>query len=556
MKTEQLVIPIEITLGEPLRGLAAGRVADKASRRIGALAADLGISGDIHVTVSGRDAAGVRPVTITVHGTALEYPRSLELQVLVWHRHRNMRTEAGSTGLPSWHDQLAAGAEETVNAVADLAGHAVAAGARALLGPEQVSAWLELAAIPPRYATLLKPVSALPKQIAMAAITPRDGIGDVLATMLDLSLRIGDHKRIARLLSALTDVTAADAAEHIVEAVRPHALEVRVEQGYLEEITTTGFDANPDIFPFVRDSLYTDLGLRLPSLSLIPDQDLEPRCFAIRINDITTAPVVGVPPGMCLVNAVSAQLATIAPVARSALNPGTGTEGAYAPAALRAELEQQGYTTWDPLGHLALTLAETARTHARGLIDRGVVSRELDRFTRLLPALARTSQEIISVNRLTRLLRSLLDERVPVRDLRGLLQPLVDHEVISGLPESDDELLILARRALGASITNRALRWRSIQAYLVDPALAADIVAAEDRTARQAGMSLVAALDAQLAALQPGAVPPVLLTTAQARLPVRDAIRSTWPRLTVLAHEDLDSMTNVGPIGRLSGTSS
>lgn len=544
MKTQQPAIPVEITLGGPLGGLQAGSVEEQACHRVGSLAADLGIPGEVHVSVGTRDDAGATAVAIAVHGAPVEYARSLEHQVLVLHRRLRAPVAAadGGTvgadgadgaGLPSWREQLEADEGDTVSAVVELTGHAIAASACSLLGPEQVPAWLE-----------------------RAAMTPRDGIADVLATLLDLGLGVGDHERMARLLSEVSDDSAADAAEHLIEAMRPSALEVRIEPGYLEEITTTGFDANPDIFPFVRDNLYTDLGLRLPSLRLIPDAGMAPRCFAIRVNDVTTAPVVGVPPGMCLVNALATQLSAIAPEAQSALNPGTGTESAYVPAPLRDQLELRGYTIWDPLGHLALSLAETARTHARGLVDRGVVGLELDRFAQLQPLLAQSALAILPVNRVTRLLRSLLDERVPVRDLRGLLQGLVDKAATSGLPGSDDELLVVARQVRTALIAEKAMQWGSIRAFLLEPSLSAGIVAAEDGTASRARASLVTALDAQLAALPPGTLPPVLLTTADARLPVRRAIRNGWPRLTVLAHEDLDPMINVQPLARLASADS
>jgi hypothetical protein len=530
MTIQQPVIPVEVALGGPLRGLDGERVAVQAGQRIGALAADLGIPGEVQVTVRGDDGPDAPPVTIAVHGAPLDYPWSLGQQVLVWHRHRREPDAAGNSRLPSWQDQMAASEGDSVTAVAELAGHAAAADASSMLGPEQVSAWLERAAMP-----------------------ATEGIGDVLVTLLDLRLSIGDHSRIAALVAGRPNASAADTVEHVVEAVRRDTLEVRVEPSYLEEITTTGFDANPAVFPFLRDGLYAELGLRLPRLRLVPDPEMAARCLAIRVNDVTTPPVVGIPPGMCLVNALVTQLAA-APDIREALNPATGEAGAYVPANLRAELEQSRYTTWDPIGHLVLTVAEAARVHVRALVDRTVVASELDLFSRLQPVLAQSAQAIIPITRLTRLLRSLLDERVPVRDLRCLLQALIDHEVTSGLPESDEALLALARRAFGAAITGKASQWGSIRALLIDPVLAAGLVSA-DGTAGEARRSLVAALGTEMAA--PGSsATPALLTTADARLAVRRAIRGAWPRITVLALEELSPAATVLPLGRLSSASS
>ena len=532
MTDGESVIPVVVTLGEPLRPLAeAPGLAARTRGRIDALTASLGIPGRADVSVRACDEG--RPVSIAVHGTSVEYSRALDQQVLAWHRHLREPAGTGSPTLPSWQDQLAADHEACADAVADLARHAFAASPSALVGPGQVSDWVK-----------------------RAGMEPRDGTAGLLATILGLRLSIADHARIAGVLAEHPDDAMADIAEHAVEALRPRALVVRVAPAYLEELTTSGFDSNGDVFPFLRDGVYTELGLRLPSLLLIPDSAVADRCFTVRVNDVDGPPIVGVPSGMCLVNASAAQLAPDVTDVWSALNPGTGRPASYALATHRDALTQAGYTTWDPLGHLILTLAETARAHAAALLDRAVVARELDTFAEWHPVLASTARALVPVSRLTRLLRALLDERIPVRDLRCLLQALVDQEARGGIPETDEGLAALAMRSYGGAITRNALQRGSIPCYLIDPALAARLSAADGEAALEARRSLVAALDAELAKLPPGSATPAIVTSSGVRLPVRRAIRAAWPRLTVLAYEDLDPATNMQPLARLSGESS
>jgi flagellar biosynthesis component FlhA len=380
-------------------------------------------------------------------------------------------------------------------------------------------------------------------------------MGEVLRTVLDLRIGIRDRERIASLIPQSGAATAADAAEYIIDGMRSATVDIHVEPGYLEEITTAGAGSGGSIFPYLRDSLYVELGLRLPSLRLVPAPELAPRCFAFRVNDIATPVVVGLPAQTCLVSAPSARLAEVTPGVRAALNPEGDVAAAFVPEAMREELERQGYTTWDPLGHLVLALAETARLHARALIDRKTITHELDLLGTLLPALVRSVQAKVPLSRLTRLIRSLLDERVSVRDLPRLLQALIDQAEISGLPESDAELLVVARRAARPAITRAAMVQGSIYAYLLDPAFEAGAAAAEvtaDKPVQEIQHSLVEALDNELAPLPSTATTPVLLTNPGARLQVRHAIAAAWPRIPVLAYDELDAMVNVMPVARLS----
>lgn len=537
MTIAQPVIPVEIVLGEPLTSpvVSSGVVADEVGLRLDRLVSDVGVPGRVQVTVH-NDRSAARPVEIRVHSRRLEYPRSLDQLVLVMWRHRVEGETTAGVALPTWYEQVASAAADTAGLVAELAMHAIVTKPSALLGAPQVTAWRE----------------------AVAESPVGDGIGEVLRLVLDLRLSIADRERIANLVSRFSDVTAADAAEHVVEALRSATLDVRVEPGYLEEITTMGPDSNLDVFPYLRDNLYIELGLRLPGLRLVPDSNLAPRCFAFRVNDLTTPPVLGLPPDMRLVNASVEQLAGVVPGARAALNPALDMPSAIVPAVAREKLESQGYTTWDPLGYLIFTLAETARLHARALVDRKTVARELELAGYLLPTLINAAQAKVPVDRLTRLLRSLVDEQVPVRNLCGLLQRLVHQAAIDSLPESDDDLLEFARRASQLSITDRAAQWNgNIVAYVLTSKLEADIMASAATTTEddeEMCRAVVAALETELAQLSGTTTPPVLLTTSSARLPIRRAIRATWPRLMVLAYDELDAMANVMPVARLGST--
>jgi type III secretion protein V len=524
------LLEVDIILGDPLRALAnpgpAAALASEAGHRLTRVLADLGIPGKAAVAVDGGQAPAARPVAVRLRGSQIEYPGSLDTIVLTGLRRRRAPSGEPDLGLPTWTAQLEASVTDTSGAIAELAAYVISMNPARLLSSAHIDAWRQAA----------EPVD--------------DRIGAVLRALVGLGLGISDQRRIAAVLREHTDLAALDAAEFAIEALRPAAVEARVEPAYLAQIATTD-TAEGALFPFLRDDLYTDIGLRLPAVRLVPDRDLPPGCFAVRVNDITLPPVAGPFPGECLVNAPVEQIARIAPVARAALNPASDVLGAYVPAAISDELVSQGYTTWGPAQHLVLALAETARTYAAWLIDRGVIERDLDLFRQLYPALASSVTQVLPVSRLTRLVRALLEERVPVRDLRRIFQGLAD-ATVTGLPESDDGLLAMARQVVGEVITSRTAERGAVVAYLVEPSLERDVPASDDRVALAARESLIAALGAELAALPVNARRPLILVRASARLAVRRAIVGTWPRMPVLAYEELDPAVNVQPVARLA----
>lgn len=531
MSADPPTLVVGITLGEPLRALAdtaqAAALASEADHRLTRVLADLGIPGKAVVVIDDDQAPAPRPVAVQLRGSQIEYPQSLDTIVLTAWRQRRARSGEPNSGLPTWAAQLAASAADTSAAIAELTAHVITMNAVRLLGPAHVDAWRQTA----------EPVD--------------DRIGAVLRTLLGLGLVIRDQRRITAVLREHADLAAADAAELVIEALRPATIEARVEPAYLAQIATTN-TAEAGLFPYLRDGLYTDIGLRLPTLRLVPDRDLPPGCFAIRVNDITLPTTAGPPPGECLVNAPVEQIVHIAPEARAALNPAADVPGAYVSAASSDELVARGYTTWDPAQHLVLALAETARAHAAWIIDRAVIDRELDLFRQFHPALASSVTQVLPVGRLTRLLRALLEERVPIRDLRRIFAGLAD-TAVTGLPKSDDALLTTARQVAGEMISSRAAEHGVVVAFLVEPSLERDVTASDDRVAKAAQESLIAALNAELANLSAATRRPLILVKASARLTVRRAIVGTWPRMPVLAYEELDPAVNVQPIARLVG---
>ncbi len=186
----------------------------------------------------------------------------------------------------------------------------------------------------------------------------------------------------------------------------------------------------------------------------------------------------------------------------------------------------------DGAGTLAAHLTAAWRQHAEAILPVQHVADRLQALEATDPALVRAAvPRRVDVPRLAVLLRDLLREDVPVRDLRAAL------EVLAALPptctEPADQLRAL-RRGLAAHITAR-----------VAPDAAVDVLfpsaAIEDALRAPAGLGLDAT-DELLDALEEqraGFPAAVLMAAADVRAPLRALVAARLPDLAVVSADEL-----------------
>ena len=148
------------------------------------------------------------------------------------------------------------------------------------------------------------------------------------------------------------------------------------------------------------------------------------------------------------------------------------------------------------------------------------------------------------------MLRRLLEEGVPIRPLRAVLEALLE---AGGAARGAGPLVAAARRALARHIGHRAAAGGPLAALLLDPAaeralreaLHGELPALEpERAARL--------LDALAAAVEAAGGSPVLLVSGDVRRALRLLVAPRYPRLQVLAFDELPPEQPVRPVGRLA----
>ena len=421
-----------------------------------------------------------------------------------------------------------------------------------LFGPDQARV----------YAAQLRAPQHRERQAASTA-RPHEAewLREVLGRVLNLGISIADRDAAATVLSAtLTGPGQSTAViEDLIGALRPDVFEIRAPRAFLRELTTGDSDPG-SMLPFLREGIFTELGIELPAIRFVAAEELGPRTFCFRLNHLTSPPLRGLSPGQLLVNDTAERLAQTRIQATATFNPATWQPGSIVDGIPASELQEKGLTTWNPMQHIVLCLADHVRHSGHTLVHRAWVQGQLEKLHWLVPTLLSTVRARWSDEDLTQLLRALVRDGVSICNGRRIFQRLAELGVTRREPTSntmrDSALanpIAFVRAGLGHEIANKAARQtNTVVVYLLDAGVERTamepVVSVEDHD------SILRACQAEFAHLPPTATRPSLLTIVEARQPLVDLLRAAFPRLSVLAHEDLPPWTNVQPVARIALT--
>jgi type III secretion protein V len=323
------------------------------------------------------------------------------------------------------------------------------------------------------------------------------------------------------------------------------------------------------LLEFLVEGLWEENGLALPTIRLQPADGLPDGTFALRINDLTSLPVRTIDDDHILVNDTPERLGPAGYPGAPMLNPATMQPGALVEAALRERLEAAGYTTWDRPGHVVLAVAQEIRDRVGAVVHTGRLQAHLDTLEASFPDLVRAARARVKPHVLAMTVRRLAYDHVPLRDMRLILERLIDLEyagdrntvlgepVLHGAPvvdrESPESVEAFVRAGMRGALAQALLGGTdriadTLTVYLVGPSVEALLAAPRTRAQDDA---IIAAVSDELAMLSATAQTPAVLTADALRLPLRRLLRAPLPRIRVVCYGDLPPDLNIQPIARI-----
>src|SRR5579883_828216 len=197
----------------------------------------------------------------------------------------------------------------------------------------------------------------------------------------------------------------------------------------------------------VRRKLSQELGFLIPAVHIRDNLDLAPNVYRINLSGVPVGESVIYPDKELAINAgrVFGPLQGIA-----TRDPAFGMEAVWIDAASRDHAQALGYTVVDPSTVIATHLSFVIQSHANELLGHEEVQQLLNGLSKSAPKLVEDLvPRVLPLSAVVRVLQSLLAERIPIRNIRTIIETLAEHA-----PRSQDPAVLLAqvRVALGRQI--------------------------------------------------------------------------------------------------------
>ena len=225
-------------------------------------------------------------------------------------------------------------------------------------------------------------------------------------------------------------------------------------------------------------------------------------------------------------------------------DPAFGLPAIWIDASQRDQAQAYGYTVVDASTVVATHLNHLILTHAAELLGRQEVQQLLDHLAKEMPKLVEDLvPKVLPLGTLQKVLQSMLEEGVHIRDMRTIIETVADHATRT---QNADELATQVRSALGRAIVQQLFPGNSeMQVMSLDPTLerllGQAVGGGSENTSFEPGLADTLVRETAAAAeRQEGlGLPAVLLVPASLRLLLSRFLRRSVPQLKVLSHNEV-----------------
>jgi flagellar biosynthesis protein FlhA len=197
----------------------------------------------------------------------------------------------------------------------------------------------------------------------------------------------------------------------------------------------------------VRRKLTQDLGFLVQAVHIRDNLDLSPNAYRINLAGVPVGEGVIYPERELAINPgkVFGQLNGIA-----TRDPAFGMEAVWIEPGLRDQAQTLGYTVVDASTVIATHLSHVIQTHAHELLGHEEVQQLLNTLAKGTPKLVEDlTPRLMPLGTIVRVLQGLLGERVPIRNMRTIVETLAEH---ANRTQDPLQLQALVRVALGRQI--------------------------------------------------------------------------------------------------------
>ena len=279
----------------------------------------------------------------------------------------------------------------------------------------------------------------------------------------------------------------------------------------------------------VRRKLTQDIGFLVPPVHIRDNLELSANAYRLLVHGV--------------------------PVATAEIYPDRELDATWIQPHQRAYAESMGYTVVDPATVVATHLSHLIREHAPELLGHEEVQQLLATLGKTAPKMVEDlTPKALPLSVVVRVLQNLLIERIPVRQLRKIVEALVEHA-----PHSQDPAALTAavRTSLGRFIVQEIAGMSAeLPVFTLAPQLERVLqesthgngVALEPGLAERLHQSLAECVGKQEARNEPA----VVLVPGQVRAALARLVRHSVPSLSVLAYSEVPEDKRLKLVGTIS----
>lgn len=303
----------------------------------------------------------------------------------------------------------------------------------------------------------------------------------------------------------------------------------------------------------VRKKLSQELGFLVDSVHIRDNLDLGPNKYRISIHGVSMGEGEVIPDRELAINPgqVFGQVDGIA-----TKDPTFGLDALWIDPSQRDAAQTAGYTVVDSSTVIATHLSQLLKNNAAKLIGQDDVQQLLERLKQTAPKLVENLvPNTMSLADVTRVVHSLLDEGVPIRDMRTIAETLSIHR---GLENKPEELVAQVRVALGPSIFQSVIGGaQELPVMVLDPQLEQMMSSAVQNNQGVIEPNLldtmVKGIGEAAGKMEAEGASPVLLVSGIIRGFLSKLLRGRMSNFYILAYEEIPGDKNIRVVTTVGG---
>jgi len=291
----------------------------------------------------------------------------------------------------------------------------------------------------------------------------------------------------------------------------------------------------------IRKKFAREIGFLPPAVHIRDNLEINPNSYRITLKgveigsgEVRTGLFLAIDPGN-----ITASLPGIA-----TRDPAFDLPAVWIESGLREQAQAMGYTVVDPGTVVATHLNHLVTQHAAELLGRQETQALLDHLGKSAPKLVEDlAPKMLPLSTVQKVLQTLLTEGVAIRDMRSIIDTLLEH---AARVQDPHELTALVRVALGRSIVQQIYGSASELPVIaldhgLERLLLQTLQAGHDAAGMEPGLADTLLERTQTSTQRQEALghPPVLLTPAVLRPLLARFLRRTVPQLKVLSHAEV-----------------